>query len=151
KQEQNKQIVVIQPAVPNTVYVPYYDPAVVYGPWPYPAYPPYYYWPPGYVAARAVGAAITFGAGYALGRWASGGNYWGNNISWSGGNNNIIINRPGGGSGNWQHRPEHRQGVRYANANVRQQFGNNNLRGGSQARADFRGRGGDQVLKPGTS
>ena len=45
-QQQNKQVIVIEPTAPDTVYVPYYDPAVVYGGWPYPAYPPYYFPPP---------------------------------------------------------------------------------------------------------
>jgi hypothetical protein len=40
---------------PEVVYVPYYDPAVAYGPWPWPAYPPYYWRPPsGYVGAGFV-------------------------------------------------------------------------------------------------
>ncbi|HEY0235008.1 MAG TPA: DUF3300 domain-containing protein, partial [Afipia sp.] len=38
-QVNNKQVIVIEPAAPETIYVPYYDPAVVYGAWPYPAYP----------------------------------------------------------------------------------------------------------------
>jgi hypothetical protein len=38
RQEQSKQVIVIEPTAPDTVYVPYYDPAVVYGGWPYPAY-----------------------------------------------------------------------------------------------------------------
>ena len=33
--------IIIEPTNPNVVYVPVYDPYVVYGPWPYPAYPPY--------------------------------------------------------------------------------------------------------------
>ena len=37
QQQDNKQVVVIEPTDPNTVYVPYYDPAVMYGEWPYPA------------------------------------------------------------------------------------------------------------------
>ena len=32
-------IVEIEPASPDVVYVPYYEPAVVYGTWPYPALP----------------------------------------------------------------------------------------------------------------
>jgi hypothetical protein len=154
-QEQNKQVIVIAPTVPNTVYVPYYNPAVVYGGWPYPAYPPYYFPPPpGYVAGAVLATGIAFGAGYALGRWASGGNYWGGGVNWSG--NTINVNRPINvnninniNSGNWQHNPAHRQGVRYNNANVQKQFSNNNIRAGNQERLDFRGRGGDQVLKPG--
>ena len=151
KEEQGKQVIVIEPTEPNTIYVPYYDPAVVYGGWPYPAYPPYYFVPPGYIVGGVIRTGIAFGVGYALGRWASGGNYWGGGCNWR--NNNITINRPiniNRPGNNWQHRPEHRQGVRYNNANVRQKFGNNNLRAGAQNRMDFRGRSGQQVLRPGS-
>jgi hypothetical protein len=153
-QQANKQVIVIEPAVPDTVYVPYYDPAVVYGDWPYAAYPPYYFPPPlGYVPGAILATGIAFGAGYTLGRWASGGNYWGGGVNWGGGNINvnrpININNISGSGNNWQHNPEHRQGVKYGNANVQQKFGNNNVRAGSQDRTDFRGRSGDQVIKPG--
>ena len=40
------QVIIIEPAQPEVVYVPTYNPTVVYGVWPYPAYPPYYYPPP---------------------------------------------------------------------------------------------------------
>jgi hypothetical protein len=56
-------VIKIEQANPQVVYVPAYDPVVVYGPWPYPAYPPYYYYPPGYIA----GSALWFGAGMAAG------------------------------------------------------------------------------------
>ncbi len=153
-QQNNKQVIVIEPTAPDTVYVPYYDPAVVYGDWPYPAYPPYYFPPPlGYVPGAILATGIAFGAGYALGRWASGGNYWGGGVNWGGGNININrpvnINNIGSGNNNWQHNPVHRQGVKYANTNVQQKFGNNNIRSGSQDRMDFRGRGGEQVIRPG--
>jgi hypothetical protein len=39
--------------------------------------------------------------------------------------------------------------VRYNNANVANRFGNNNLKAGASNRADFRGRDGQQVLRPG--
>ena len=153
-QQASKQVIVIEPAVPDTVYVPYYDPAVVYGAWPYAAYPPYYFPPPvGYVPGAILATGITFGAGYALGRWTSGGNYWGGGVNWGG--NNINVNRPVNinnvniNSNNWQHNPVHRQGVQYSNTNVQQKFSNNNIRAGSQDRMDFRGRSGDQVIKPG--
>ena len=91
KTEQNKQVIVIEPAQPDTVYVPYYNPSVVYGEWPYAAYPPYYFPPaPGYYAGAALATGLAFGAGVALGAWARGG-YWGGGIGW--GNNNININR----------------------------------------------------------
>ncbi len=150
KQQDNKQVIVIEQKDPNTVYVPYYNPSVVYGGWPYPTYPPYYFPPPGYIAGGLLATGLAFGAGYALGSWASGGNTWNSSVNWN--NNNININNPGnrpGGGNNWQHRPEHRQGVRYSNADVRQKFGNNDLRSGAGNRMDFRGRGGEQVLKPG--
>lgn len=45
-----RKIIRIEPAVSHVVYVPVYDPLYVYGPWRYPAYPPYYwYYPSGYV------------------------------------------------------------------------------------------------------
>jgi len=150
KQEQNKQVIVIEPTNPDTIYVPYYDPKVVYGGWSYPSYPPYYFGYPGYIPGAVIGAGLAFGAGYALGRWATGGNYWGGNVNW--GNNNININRPvniNNVGNNWQHNAAHRQGVRYNNSQVEQRFGNNNLRSGSQGRMDFRGRSGEQVLRPG--
>jgi len=149
-QQQGKQVIVIEPTDPNTVYVPYYDPGVVYGGWPYPAYPPYYFGYPGYIAGGLIAGGLAFGAGYAVGRWASGGNYWGGGANWGG--NNINVNRPiniNNSGNNWQHNPEHRGGARYNNANVAQKFGNNNIRNGAQNRMDFRGRGGEQVLKPG--
>jgi len=61
--------IVIEPASPQVVYVPTYNPTVVYGAWPYPAYPPYYYYPPGYVAARSMfwwGSAVAIGGGLGL-------------------------------------------------------------------------------------
>jgi hypothetical protein len=129
-QSEGKQVIAIAPTDPGTVYVPYYNPSVVYGSWPYPAYPPYYWPPPGYIAGGIIATGIAFGAGYALGRWASGG-YWGGSVNWN--NNNITINRPGGGGGNWDRgaRVEHRGGNR----------GNRQM--------DFRGRNGQQVLNPG--
>jgi Protein of unknown function (DUF3300)/Chaperone of endosialidase len=150
RQEQGRQVIAIEPTDPETIYVPYYDPTVVYGAWPYPEYPPYYWGYPGYIGAGLIATGLAFGAGWAIGRWGSGGNYWGGGFNWN--NNNININRPRVnplGGNNWQHRPEHRQGVRYNNNNVRQKFGNNNLRGGAQNRMDFRGKGGQQVLRPG--
>ena len=151
EQQGGKEIIVIAPAEPDTLYVPYYDPAVVYGPWPYPAYPPYYWPAPGYIAGGVIAAGIAFGAGYALGRWAGGG-YWGGGFNWGGNNininRNVNINNINRGNGNnWAHNPAHRQGVRYSNANVANKFGGNNI-SGAQNRMDFRGRGGNQVLSP---
>ena len=43
--EQQGQTIVIEPTRPEVIYVPYYDPLVVYGPWWWPAYPPVYWAP----------------------------------------------------------------------------------------------------------
>jgi hypothetical protein len=148
KQEQNKQVIVIEPTNPNTIYVPYYNPAVVYGAWPYPAYPPYYWPAPGYIAAGVVATGLAFGAGYALGRWASGGNLWGGGVNW--GNNNINVNRNinNVNINNWQHNSAHRHGVKYNNANVQQKFARTDAQAGRSARQDFRGKDGQKVLDP---
>lgn len=143
--QDNRQVIVIEPTDPDTMYIPYYDPAVVYGDWPYADYPPYYFGYPSYIGAAVIGAGLAFGAGYALGRW---GNYWGGRVNWGG--NNFFINRSSTiNNAGWQHNPAHRQGVRYNNVNVQQRFGNNNIRAGSAQRMDFRGRSGQQVLNPG--
>ena len=152
KSEGGKQYIAIEPTDPQTVYVPYYDPAVVYGAWPYPAYPPYYwgasYWPGG---GALLATGLAFGAGYAVGRWASGGNYWGGGVNW--GNNNINVNRPvniNNSGNNWNHNADHRHGVRYNNKDVANKFNKgNNIRGGAQNRMDFRGHDGKQALRPG--
>ena len=52
--EEQTKVIVIESASPQVVYVPTYNPTVVYGVWPYPAYPPYPVYPPGYVAGRLV-------------------------------------------------------------------------------------------------
>ena len=58
--------IVIVPANPQVVYMPAYNPAVVYGGWPYPAYPPY----PAYDPAWGM---MSFGVGMAVGAslWAA--------------------------------------------------------------------------------
>ncbi len=145
--QEDKQVVVIEQADPNTMYVPYYDPATVYGSWPYADYPPYYFGYPSYIGAGVIATGLAFGAGWAIGRW---GNYWGGGCNW--GNRNLYVNhynKINNVGNNWQHNPSHRQGVRYSNANVQQKFGNNNLKAGAADRMDFRGRDGQQVLKPG--
>jgi Protein of unknown function (DUF3300) len=92
KQVQGKDVIVIEPTDPNTIYVPYYDPAVVYGAWPYPEYPPYYFPAPGYIGAGLIATGLAFGAGYAVARWATGAYFWGGGVNWS--RNNLVVNRP---------------------------------------------------------
>jgi hypothetical protein len=145
--QENKQAIVIEQADPNTMYVPYYEPATVYGAWPYAEYPPYYFGYPSYVGAGVIAAGLAFGTAWAIGRW---GNYWGGGFNW--GNRNVYVNhfnRTTNIGNSWQHNAAHRQGVRYNNVNVQQRFGNNNIKAGAANRMDFRGRDGQQVLRPG--
>src|SRR6516164_6527537 len=73
---ESKPTIIIEQANPQVVYVPSYNPTVVYGAPAYP-YPPVYYPPPGYYAA---GMAISFGVGMMMGAAWSGG--WGYNSGW---------------------------------------------------------------------
>ena len=67
----------IVPANPQVVYVPTYNPTVVYGTWPYPAYPPVYVPPPpGYAIATGFAAGLAFGAGVAVANSLWGGFNW---------------------------------------------------------------------------
>ena len=143
-----RQYIYIAPTDPDELYVPYYDPSVVYGGWDYPDYPPYYWPPPAYIGVGILATGLAFGTGYALGRWASGGNRWGGGFNWGG--NNINVNRSAGvnniSGNNWTHNPAHRGGVRYNNPGVAARFGGNNA---GQNRLNGRGSGGQQVLQPG--
>jgi hypothetical protein len=69
------QVVQIQPAQPDVVYVPQYNPTVVYAGAPV-AYPGYYY-PPYYPGAMAAASVVSFGAGMAMGAWLGNGCNWG--------------------------------------------------------------------------
>ncbi len=158
EQELKKEgdIIIIQPVDPQVVYVPVYNPTVVYGPWPYPAYPPYpvYVYPPPY-------AAFTFTMGVAIGAAWHGGYYHNN---WHGGT--VVVSHPrpvppppaggrpgatppsdrpgttppGGGdrAEQWKHNPEHRQGVAYRDTATRDKYSPTN-RAAVDNRKDYRG------------
>lgn len=93
--QEGKQVVVIQQADPSAMYVPYYDPATVYGSWPYAEYPPYYWGYPSYIGAGVVAAGIAFGTAWAIGRW---GNYWGGGCTGAIATSTSIIAPPTAGS-----------------------------------------------------
>jgi hypothetical protein len=78
----------IEPANPQVVYVPTYNPTVVYGTWPYPAYPPVYVPPPpGYALASGFMTGLAFGAGIAVAN-----SLWGG-FNWNSHDVNINVNR----------------------------------------------------------
>ena len=94
--QQSPQTIIIEPANTNVVYVPQYNPAVVYGaPLVVPAYTP----------PVAVAAGVSFGAGVAIGAALGGGGFvaggfgggwgfgaWGMNWGGGGGGGNINYN-----------------------------------------------------------
>ena len=129
-------IIEIAPTDPEVVYVPTYNPTVVYGAWAYPAYPPYpvYAYPPG-------AAFFSFTAGVIVGGALWGNCNWGhsdvdinvnnyNNFNRTDINNrNTNINNRDtnvsnrGNNQSWQHNPEHRKGVEYRDTGTQQKFG----------------------------
>jgi hypothetical protein len=128
-----QSIIIIEPAKPNVVYVPTYNPTVVYGAWWAPAYPPYYWPPPPYYyppGSMLVAGAIGFGIGMAVSN-----NHWGwCNAGWHGGSVNINVNNNNVfiknnqqfnarvNNGTWQHNPSQRKGVAYGDARTRDQY-----------------------------
>lgn len=126
---ENKTVVVIEPADPQVVYVPSYNPTVVYGAWAYPSYPPYYYPPPpGSVFATSLVAGIGFGLGVAAVDSMWGGFNWGHNdvdINVNRYNNVNVNNRINNARNNnvaWQHNPANRGNTPYADQANRQRF-----------------------------
>jgi len=155
-----QETIVIQSTQPETIYVPSYNPAVVYGAWWWPAFPPpppfFPFFP--YATPYAYGA-MAFGAGIAMG--AAWGYAWGH-ANWGGGDVNINANRNTninnninrdkykndmknkglgeGGQGKWQHDSSHRKGVSYRDQGTAQKFNKASTREATQARDSFRGR-----------
>jgi len=166
--EKPPQIIVIESADPEVIYVPTYSPASMYGYWGY-WYPPYY-WPPpygypGYGFWWGMGAGIIIGGVWGDCCWGGGDV----NIDWDGGDINIDRGDRGnrvehhrgeggrgqgdrvgntdrgrgqGGDGKWSHQPEHRRGASYRDNATAEKF-NRGGTGTARSRESFRGRSGD--------
>jgi hypothetical protein len=122
-----REIVRIEPASPQVVYVPVYDPYYVYGSWWYPDYPPYYwYYPP---RPFVSGVHFAFGPrvfiGLDLFSWV-----W---FDWHVHRIHIDVNRtfrfhkhrirPSHERFHWRHDPRHRRGVAYRDRRISERFG----------------------------
>jgi hypothetical protein len=114
----------IQPANPQVIYVPAYNPAYVWGPpvvgaYPALAYPSYGYGI-GWGIATAIGSLFT---GFlSVGGWGWGLNWLGHSLFLNG----LFFSHfgfGGGYGGVWAHNPEHRLGVPYSNSLVANRFG----------------------------
>jgi hypothetical protein len=126
--ENGQSAIQIQPVNPETVYVPSYDPAWVWGP-PVYGYPPLFYPPGGFAFLPGIDLGFYFGGGWGI----YGGFGWGWGPNWFGGG--IFVNpyffhrygfrdfHPGLGGGNaWSHDASHRLGVPYSNRSVASQY-----------------------------
>lgn len=130
--------IIIEPADTRVIYVPTYDPYLVYGPWWYPDYPPYYFYPrpyPGVVFSFGIGVTLGLPWGYAWGGW----DWYNHNIFINVDRNlsyNRYINRSRyiqnyerrgvpirSGQASWQHDPGHRRGVAYKDKVTARRFG----------------------------
>ncbi len=138
------QEIIIEPAQFDYVYVPVYDPMQVYGPWWVGSYRPFFWYPPAYFGYPVrVGAGISWGRPCRVDR-----NHWGwAHPEWRAGTiavtvgRNVFFNRPQyrdyHGSVSWQHAPEHRHGVAYGSALVRDRYVNVERRA-TEARRELR-------------
>lgn len=139
--------IVIEPADPQVVYVPAYNPTNVYGAWAYPSYPPVYYPPPpSYYMGSALAAGLAFGVGVAITD-----SLWGD-LDWGDDDididvdryNNINVNRQiNVNQNNWQHNAVNRDGVPYRDRANREQY--SRRLAGADTRESFRGDDGQRA------
>src|ERR1039457_1417479 len=128
----------IEPANPEVIYVPVYDPSWIWGPpmwYPYP----HWWWPQR--SFLTGGLYFGFGGPIDMGLYFGGGGHgwggWGGDPGWGGGTvmvNNAFIHRYNFNSRNvtnvrgssvWAHDASHRAGVPYANQSLRTQYQGN--------------------------
>lgn len=143
--------IIIEPVQPDVVYVPLYNPMLIYGPWWAPNYPPWFWYPPpiyGYSSGAVISTGIIFGTAWLISQdhwhWAHP-NWHDHRVHLNTGNNRFWnrpefpgAQRPMPG-GTWQHAPEHRRGVAYPDAATHDRFLGGDP-GAVRSRQDFRGR-----------
>jgi hypothetical protein len=128
--EERGQTIIVESPSPEVVYVPYYDPFVVYGAWWWPAYRPVYWAPwPGYISYAGYPGGFRWSLGITIGT----GFFFGA-CDWGHRNVRIIDARPfyfrgpvitqvhNNVTNVWVHVPDHRRGVPYRHPWVREKF-----------------------------
>ena len=138
----------IEPATADVLYVPAYDPGVVYGPWPYPAYPPYFFLPPPGYGYGPLSVGIVFGVGFYIVH-----TFWGwDRFDWlhhriyiDAPRVNVInryfiehFHRPAFEGREWRYNLRHRVGVPYRSPQVRERY-ERRQPGTPQSRYEYRG------------
>ena len=136
--QNGQQAIEIQPADPQVLYVPDYDPAYIWGAPVWGAYPPLYYPYYGFGWYPGINIGLCFGG---WGGWGWGGWGWGWGPNWFGGGlfiNAGFFHRYGygfggvyggrfgagfGGRVGWMHDPAHRMGAGYSTAGLNARYG----------------------------
>lgn len=127
-----REVIYIEPAVSEVVYLPFYDPWVVYGTWWWPAYPPYRWaWWDGHPAAYyAYDGGFYWGVGFRVAP-----SFYYCHFNWPA-RQVVVINQYDArypvyssreaehyrGASPWQHDPGHRRGVGYRDARLNQEY-----------------------------
>ena len=127
--DNGQSAIAIEPANPQVIYVPAYDPAYIWGPPAGGYYPSLFYPDFGFGYWPGINVGLSFG-GWGWGGWGG----WGWGPNWFG--HGLFVNgaffrnygfRGGGfgglqGMGAWAHNPAHRLGVPYSNGQLSQRF-----------------------------
>jgi hypothetical protein len=137
-----RDVIEIEPAYPGVIYVPVYDPFWVYGPWWYPAYPPFVFYYPGVAITSGFfgfpfGFAVGVGFGWCAWDWHH--HYIRIDYDRIGHFHRFDRNRFHGWQ-RWEHNPGHRRGVAYWDRETSRRFGQHTERL-VQSRNEFRGYG----------
>lgn len=144
------QNILVEPANAGIIYVPYYDPTVVYGSWWWADYPPVqwapwtgYYTRPGYAPRFAWDIGIPIIAEFFFGDFdwhhrrvniVNVNSYYYNQ---NGRDERDAAHKGNSAPGVWQHDPSHRRGVPYREESLNRQYGR--ISTSHDARRDFRG------------
>jgi len=118
----DREVILIEPANPRVVYVPYYQPTVVYGGWWWPGYAPVYWGPP-------YGSYVSFGITWVSGVAVSQSFFY-SSFNWH--QRHVVIlhsydrhrhlGRGSPGVHRWRHDPWHRRGIAYRHPVVHQRY-----------------------------
>ncbi len=120
--------IIIEPAQPEVIYVPYYDPRVVYGHWAWYSYPPVYWTPYPYYVRPPYGhfywhrgVHITFNYHFSAFHWHK--------------RHVVVVHHKNAhhyrhhgrivtshGAQRWHHKPAHRRGVAYRSPAVKHRY-----------------------------
>jgi len=127
------EYIAIEPVQPDVLFVPVYDPFLVYGVWPWPAYRPFYWYPPGFVSVGVFGWGAPLVVGAAI--WSSY-NWYSRRVDvdvvrFNRFNHMRLADTPENRA--WRHDPVHRGNIAYSNPKLREEFRTNaNVTRGNQ-------------------